>query len=57
MLKAMSKFQVVLKMFMLGMLKTILKSVLKYEKTPSHFTAHVEIERHFSSSVLHTFAM
>ena len=29
MLKAMSK---VLKMFMLGMLKTILKTVLKYEK-------------------------
>ena len=28
----MSKFQGVLKMFMLGMLKTILKTVLKYEK-------------------------
>ena len=34
-----------LKMFMLGMLKTILKTVLKYEKTPSHFTTHVEIEQ------------
>ena len=44
MLKAMSKFQGVLKMFMLGMLKTILKTVLKYEKRPSHFTARVEIE-------------
>ena len=32
MLKAMSKFHGVLKMFMLGMLKTILKTVLKYEK-------------------------
>ena len=32
MLKAMSKFQGVLKMFMLGMLKTILKTVLKYKK-------------------------
>ena len=32
MLKAMSKFQGVLEMFMLGMLKTILKTVLKYEK-------------------------
>ena len=32
MLKAMSKFQGVLKMFMLGMLKTILKTMLKYEK-------------------------
>ena len=32
MLKAMSKPQGVLKMFMLGMLKTILKTVLKYEK-------------------------
>ena len=46
MLKAMSKFQGVLKMFMLGLLKTILKTVLNYQKkTPSHFTAHVEIER------------
>ena len=44
MLKAMSKFQGMLKMFMLGMLKTILKTVLKYEKRPSHFTACVEIE-------------
>ena len=35
-------------MFMLGMLKTILKTVLKYEKTPSHFTASVEIERQIS---------
>ena len=48
MLKTMSKFQGVLKMFMLGMLKTILKTVLKYEKTPSHFTARVEIERQIS---------
>ena len=32
MLKAMSKFQGVLKMFMLGVLKTILKTVLKYKK-------------------------
>ena len=30
---SMSKFQGVLKMFMLGMLKTMLKTVLKYEKT------------------------
>ena len=44
MLKAMSKFQGVLKMFMLGMLKTILKTMLQYEKRPSHFMAHVEIE-------------
>ena len=28
-----SKFQGVLKMFMLGMLKTMLKTMLKYEKT------------------------
>ena len=48
MLKAMSKPQGVLKMFMLGMLKTILKTVLKYEKTPSHFMARVEIERQIS---------
>ena len=48
MLKAMSKFQGVLKMFMLGMLKTILKTVLKYEKTPSHFMARVEIEQQIS---------
>ena len=41
----MSKFQGVLKMFMLGVLKTILKTVLKYEKTPSHFMAGVEIEQ------------
>ena len=40
----MSKFQGVLKRFMLGMLKTISKTVLKFEKRPSHFTAHVEIE-------------
>ena len=32
MLKAMSKFQGVLKMFILGLLKTILKIMLKYEK-------------------------
>ena len=44
----MSKFQGVLKMFMLGVLKTISKTVLKYEKTPSHFTARVEIERQIS---------
>ena len=45
MLKAMSKFQGVLKMFMLGVLKTM----LKYEnKTPSHFTARVENERQIS---------
>ena len=48
MLKAMSKFQGVLKMFILGMLKTILKTVLKYEKTPSHFMARVEIEQQIS---------
>ena len=44
MLKAMSKPQGVLKMFMLGVLKTILKTVLKYEKKPTHFTARVEIQ-------------
>ena len=44
MLKAMSKFQGVLKMFMLGMLKTILKTVLKYEKN----TITLEIERQIS---------
>ena len=33
MLKTMSKFQGVLKMFMLGMLKAMLKTVLKYKKT------------------------
>ena len=33
MLKTMLKFQGVLKMFMLGMLETVLKTVLKYEKT------------------------
>ena len=33
MLKTMLKFQGVLKMFILGMLKTVLKTVLKYEKT------------------------
>ena len=48
MLKAMLKFQGVLKMFMLGMLKTILKTVLKYKKIPSHFTARVEIVRQIS---------
>ena len=47
-ISAMSKFQGVLKMFMLGVLKTISKTVLKYEKTPSHFTARVEIERQIS---------
>ena len=44
----MSKFQGVLKMFMLGMLKTISKTMLKHKKTPSHFTARVEIERQIS---------
>ena len=44
----MSKFQGVLKMFMLGMLKTISKTMLKYEKTPSHFMARVEIEQQIS---------
>ena len=44
MLKAMSKFQGVLKMFMLGMLKTILKTMLKYEKN----TITLEIERQIS---------
>ena len=48
MLKAMSKFQGVLKMFMLGVLKAILKTMLKYKKTPSHFMARVEIERQIS---------
>ena len=33
MLKTILKFQGVLKIFMLGMLKTMLKIVLKYEKT------------------------
>ena len=42
MLKAMSKFQGVLKMFMLGVLKTM----LKYKK--KHFMACVEIERQIS---------
>ena len=35
-------------MFMLGVLKTISKTVLKYKKTPSHFTARVETERQIS---------
>ena len=48
MLKAMSKLQGASKMFMLGMLKTILKTMLKYEKRPSHFTARVETERQIS---------
>ena len=48
MLKAMSKFQGVLKMFMLGMLKTILKTVLKYEKNTITFMACVEIEQQIS---------
>ena len=48
MLKAMSKPQDVLKMFMFGMLKTILKTVLKYEKNT--ITARVEIERQISFS-------
>ena len=58
MLKAMSKFQGVLKMFMLGMLKTILKTVLKYEKTPLHFIGGGVLKLSgrfcFSSSILHT---
>ena len=41
MLKAMSKFQGVLKMFMLGVLRTILKTVLKYEKKYHHTLWHV----------------
>ena len=60
MLKAMSKFQGVLKMFMLGMLKTILKTVLKYKKKHHHTLWHVlklSARFHFSSSILHTFAM
>ena len=36
MLKTMLKFQVVLKMFMLGMLKTVFKTVLKYKKKHHH---------------------
>ena len=43
-----SQLQGALKMFMLGMLKTILKTMLKYEKKPSHFTACVETERQIS---------
>ena len=52
MLKTMSKFQDVLKMFMLGMLKTM----LKYKKTPLHFTCLLKLSGrfHFSSSILHT---
>ena len=42
MLKAMSKFQGVLKMFMLGMLKTILKTMLKCEKNTITLYEHVE---------------
>ena len=60
MLKAMSKFQGVFKMFMLGMLKTILKTVLKYEKKHHHTLWHVlklSGRFHLSSSILHTFAM
>ena len=41
----MSKFQGVLKMFMLGMLKTMLKTALKYKK---HFTVYVEIKGQIS---------
>ena len=44
MLKAMSKFQDVLKMFILGMLKTILKTVLKYEKKHHHTLRHVKFQ-------------
>ena len=36
MLKTTSKFEGVLKMFMLGMLKTVLKTVLKYKKKTHH---------------------
>ena len=38
----MSKFQGVLKMFMLGMLKTILKTVLKYDKNTITLYRHVK---------------
>ena len=57
MLKAMSKFQGVLKMFMLGMLKTILKIMLKYKKKYHHTLWHVlklSGRFFFSSSILHT---
>ena len=61
MLKAMAKFQGVLKMFMLGMLKImlkiILKTVLKYEKKQHHTLWHVlklSGRFRFSSSILHT---
>ena len=56
MLKAMSKPQGVLKMFMLGMLKTILKTVMKYEKKHHHTLRHVlklSGRFRFSPSVLH----
>ena len=51
MLKAMSKFQGVLKMFMLGMLKTILKTVFKYKKntiTLYSTCSHETYMSHFS---------
>ena len=44
MLKTTSKFQGVLKMFMLGILKTMLKTVLKYEKTTITLYGGVEIK-------------
>ena len=56
MLKAMSKPQGVLKMFMLGMLKTILKKMLKYKKKHHHTLWHVlklSGRFRFSPSVLH----
>ena len=56
MLKAMSKPQGVLKMFMLGVLKAILKTVLKYEKKHHHTLRHVlklSGRFRFSPSVLH----
>ena len=45
----MSKFQGVLKIFMLGILKNHIKNCVEVrKKTPSHFTARVEIERQIS---------
>ena len=46
MLKAMSKFQGELKMFILGMLKTILKTVVEIRK--KHHHTCVEIEQQIS---------
>ena len=45
----MSKPQGVLKMFMLGVLKNHIENRVEVQKkTPSHFTARVEIERQIS---------